>query len=55
MNTYEREFLTLIRTSKDPAALIDVALQAITACLQQPSPSGSPSPADLVTTCGTDP
>ena len=45
MTDQERELLTIIRRSRDPAALMLVAAEAITACLQQPGPSGSPCPA----------
>ena len=52
----EREDLLLktIRESKDPAALLVVALEAITACLQRPEPSRSQNPAAPASVGGTD-
>ena len=45
MTDQERELLTIIRRSRDPAALMLVAAQAITSYLRPPGPSGSPYPA----------
>ena len=54
MTDQERELLTIIRRSRDPAALILVAAEAITACLRPPGPSGSPYPAAPASTDETE-
>ena len=54
MTEREAKLLSIIRGSSDPAALMLVAAQAITACLQQPEPCGSPCPADPVSAAETD-
>ena len=46
MTEQEMQLLTIIRGSKDPAALMLVAAQAITSCLRLPERSESPCPAD---------
>lgn len=38
MTEQEEKLLLIIREGKDPAALMVVALEAITACLRQPGP-----------------
>lgn len=45
MSENELRLLSIIRESKDPAAVLTAAMEAVTACLQQPEPYGSPSPA----------
>lgn len=45
MSEREYRLLKIIRESKDPAAVLLAAMEAVTACLRQPGPSGSPSPA----------
>lgn len=50
MTRHERTLVHLIRTSKDPDALIQIAAAAITACQKQPLPSQGQAPAALVTT-----
>jgi len=54
MTDRERELLTIIRGSRDPAALMLVAAEAITACLRPPGPFESPSPAALASVAGKD-
>ena len=54
MTDRERELLTIIRGSRDPAALMLVAAEAITACLRPPGLSESPSPAALALVAGKD-
>ena len=46
MSKNELRLLSIIRESKDPAAVLAAAMEAVTACLQQPEPCGAPSPAD---------
>lgn len=53
MTPNELRLLSVIRESKDPAAVLAVAIKAVTACLRQPVPCGSPSPADPVSAAGT--
>ena len=55
MTNREEKLLAIIRGSKDPAALMAVAAQAIIACQRQPEPFGSPCPAAPVSAAGTDP
>ena len=55
MTEKESQLLTIIRGSKDPAALLAVAAQAITVCQRLPAPFGSPYPAALASAAGTDP
>lgn len=47
MTDKEEKLLHIIRDGKDPAALMVVALEAVTACLRQPGQSVLPYPADL--------
>lgn len=54
MTEQEEKLLSIIRGSSDPAALMLVAAQAITACLQQPEPCGSPCPAAPASAAETD-
>ena len=54
MTEKEHQLLTIIRGSKDPAALLAVAAQAITACQRPPAPSGLPCPAAPASDTGTD-
>ena len=44
MSPNEIKLLSVIRESKDPAAMLAIAMDAITACLRQPAPYESPSP-----------
>lgn len=53
MSESELRLLSIIRKSKDPSAVLAAAMEAVTACLQQPEPCGSPSPADPVSVAGT--
>lgn len=53
MSKNELRLLSIIRESKDPATVLAAAMEAVTACLQQPEPCGSPSPADPVSAAGT--
>lgn len=55
MTEKESQLLAIIRGGKDPATLLAVAAQAIIVCQRQPAPSGSPYPAVLASTAGTDP
>lgn len=55
MTEKESQLLAIIRGSKDPAALLAVAAQAITVCQRPPAPSESPYPAVLALVAGTDP
>lgn len=55
MTEKESQLLAIIRGSKDPAALLAVAAQAITVCQRPPAPSGSPCPAAPASDAGTDP
>ena len=50
----ELRLLSIIRASKDPAAVLAAAMKAVTACLQQPEPCGAPSPADPASAAGTE-
>lgn len=54
MTNREKELLAIIRGSRDPAALMLVAAQAITSCLRLPEPCGSPCPADPASADETD-
>ena len=54
MTEQEAKLLSIIRGSRDPAALMLVAAQAITVCLQQPEPCGSPCPAAPASAAETD-
>lgn len=54
MTDRERELLTIIRGSRDPAALMLVAAEAITACLRPPEQSESPFPAAPASAAGKD-
>ena len=47
MSKNELRLLSIIRESKDPAAVLAAAMEAVTACLQQPEPCGAPSPVGL--------
>ena len=47
MSPNEIKLLSVIRESKDPEAVLAIAIDAITACLRQPAPCESPSPAEL--------
>lgn len=51
----EKKLLDIIRGSKDPAALLVIAAQAIIACQQPPAPCGSPCPADPASADETNP
>lgn len=53
MSENELRLLSIIRQSKDPAAVLVAAMEAVTACLRQPEPCGAPSPADPVSAAGT--
>lgn len=53
MTPNELRLLIVIRESKDPAAVLAAAMKAVKACLRQPAPCGSPSPADPVSAAGT--
>lgn len=53
MSENELRLLSIIRDSKDPAAVLAAAMEAVTACLQQPEPCGVPSPADPASAAGT--
>lgn len=55
MTEKEHQLLTIIRGSKDPAALMAVAAQAITVCQRPPEPSGSPCPAAPASAAEIDP
>lgn len=55
MTEREMRLLKIIREGNDPAALMAVALEAITACLRQPGPSESPCPAAPVSAAETNP
>lgn len=55
MTEREMRLLKIIREGEDPAALMAVALDAITACLRQPGPSEAPCPAAPASACETDP
>ncbi len=55
MTQKERELLAIIRGSKDPAAVMAVAVQAITACLRPPVQSELPCLAAPASAAGTDP
>lgn len=55
MTEREKMLLTIIRGSRDPAALMLVAAQTITACLQRLEPCGSPCPAAPASVAETDP
>lgn len=54
MTPNELRLLSVIRESKDPVAVLAIAIETVTACLRQPVPCGSPSPADPVSTAGTE-
>lgn len=54
MTEQEEKLLHIIREGKDPAALMVVALEAITACLRKPGPSQSPTPVSLESDGETD-
>lgn len=53
MSENELRLLSIIRQSKDPAAVLVAAMEAVTACLRQPEPYGAPSPADPASAAGT--
>lgn len=55
MTDREARLLSIIRQSKDPAALMAAAAEAITVCLQQPAPCESPCPADPASDAETSP
>lgn len=55
MTSREEQLLSIIRGSKDPAALLAVAAQIIIACQQPPAPCGSPCPAAPVSADETNP
>lgn len=55
MKNNEQQLLTIIRESKDPEQLMQVAMEAIIACLQQPGQCESPPPAVLVLSGETSP
>ncbi len=55
MTQKEKELLAIIRGSKDPTAVMAVAVQAITACLRPPAPCESPCLAAPASAAGTDP
>lgn len=55
MTEQEMQLLTIIRGSRDPAALMLVAAQAITSCLRPPERSGLPCPADPASAGETNP
>ena len=52
MTEKESQLLAIIRGGKDPAALLAVAAQTITACQRPPEPSGSPCPAAPASAAG---
>ena len=53
MTDREELLIKTIREGKDPAALMLVALEAITACLQRPEPTRSQNPAAPASADGT--
>ena len=53
MSENELRLLSIIRQSKDPAAVLVAAMEAVTVCLRQPEPCGAPSPADPASAAGT--
>lgn len=55
MTEKEAQLMAIIRGSKDPAALMAVAAQAIIAFQRPPAPSGSPCPAAPASAAGIDP
>lgn len=55
MTDRECQLLTIIRGSKDPEALMLVALEAIIACQTPPVRCEAPYPAVLATAAGTAP
>lgn len=55
MTGREEQLIHMIRESNDPAALMVVALEAITAFLPPPEPSELPCPAAPVSAAGTNP
>ena len=55
MTSREERLLSIIRSSRDPAALLVIAAQAIIACQQPPAPCGSPCPADPASADETNP
>lgn len=54
MTEQEMQLLTIIRGSRDPAALMLAAAQAITSCLRPPERSESPCLADPASADETD-